>query len=99
MSNAPIDLKKLASQTVNDLVVFAGEDLEEQILYMALHAAYRAGVEHGTEHGWHERQDQIDAIKYSMEQYKGALKGLADRDKGFGTLTDQMERYRQDEEC
>ena len=57
MSKAPIDLKKLASQTANDLTVFAGEDLDEQILYMALYAAYQAGVEHGTEHGWHEKQD------------------------------------------
>lgn len=58
MSKAPIDLNKLAVQTLNDLKTFKGEGLDNQILHLALYAAYQAGREHGEAHGWHERQEQ-----------------------------------------
>lgn len=58
MSNQPIDLVKLAEQTLADFQEFNGQGLEKEILVMVLYSVFQAGREHGLNHGWHEKQDE-----------------------------------------
>ena len=54
----PIDLDKLADQTLADFAEFNGQGLEKEILVMTLYSVFQAGREHGLNHGWHEVQDE-----------------------------------------
>lgn len=57
-NNQPIDLDKLADQTLEDFAAFKGEGLDKQILVMVLYSVYQAGRQQGLNHGWHEEQDK-----------------------------------------
>ena len=54
----PIDLVKLAEQTLNDFKEFNGQNLEKEILVTVLYSVFQAGREHGLNHGWHEQQEK-----------------------------------------
>ena len=58
MIQQPIDLVKLAEQTLNDFAEFNGQGLEKEILVTVLYSVFQAGREHGLNHGWHEVQEQ-----------------------------------------